>query len=292
MEPGKGIIEIETILAGNIEEAKVRQSMEWDRQYTKRPKVVLFGCGNLGRTLLKCMKEKKIVVAALCDNNEAKWGQEIEGYSILSPQEAAKAFGKYCIFVVSIHSPGHAYEETRTQLESLGCSAISSFLPFLWKYVDSIKIHFHENDAPSFFIENKKDILAAYKLLSDQESRARFVGYLKWRMTGEFKNLLPISDTQQYFPDSLYRINENEVFVDCGAYDGDTLRSFSAKTSSFFYIAYEPDPQSFEKLVATSEEIKSKARSIQCHRLATAESNKTIRFNASGGAGAAIADSR
>jgi len=42
----------------------------------------------------------------------------------------------------------------------------------------------------------------------------------------------------------------DEIFIDCGAYDGDTIKDFLAKTNENFLSiqAFEPDPLNFEKL--------------------------------------------
>jgi len=54
----------------------------------------------------------------------------------------------------------------------------------------------------------------------------------------------------QYFPDDLFRLNQNEVFVDCGAYDGDTITEFRRAINNQFdcIIAFEPDPGNFSAL--------------------------------------------
>src|ERR1035437_8843857 len=49
------------------------------------------------------------------------------------------------------------------------------------------------------------------------------------------------------FSDSLFTLDSGEVFIDCGAYDGDTLREVIRRSGEAFsrIVALEPDPASF-----------------------------------------------
>lgn len=40
---------------------------------------------------------------------------------------------------------------------------------------------------------------------------------------------LAFSENEQYFARDLIKIEENEIFVDCGSFNGDTLESFFVK---------------------------------------------------------------
>ena len=53
-----------------------------------------------------------------------------------------------------------------------------------------------------------------------------------------------------YFPPELCSLTDAEVFVDCGAYDGDSIRSFLDQPIKAFKRIYgfEPDPSNFRKL--------------------------------------------
>ena len=53
-----------------------------------------------------------------------------------------------------------------------------------------------------------------------------------------------------YFPHDLVALRHDEVFVDCGGYDGDTLHAFLDQVGGRFEDAYvfEPDPRNLVKL--------------------------------------------
>jgi FkbM family methyltransferase len=101
--------------------------------------------------------------------------------------------------------------------------------------------------------------------------------------------LRPIEKHPQYFPDFI-KPDPNECFVDCGAYDGDSIASFLKWNSGQFrkVIAFEADPICFKKLRAFASGLKEISGRIECHAAAVASSRGTVRFNATGQAGASI----
>ena len=101
--------------------------------------------------------------------------------------------------------------------------------------------------------------MRASALWADEASRNEYLAQVRWRLRLDFDGLSSPVSHAQYFPDDLFRLSEDEVFVDCGAYDGDSLRDFAARLPGFKgeFIAVEPDPnnlQSLEKFVAALPE--------------------------------------
>ncbi|MCL1947188.1 MAG: FkbM family methyltransferase [Chitinivibrionia bacterium] len=111
----------------------------------------------------------------------------------------------------------------------------------------SIGLFFLDSD---FFNKNYSVIADTYNLLEDDLSRKIMLEFLKAKILMEPKELvkLNIANEYQYFPDFLPLL-DNETFVDCGAYIGDTIETFLNKTNSKFnkIFAFEPDPSNYEK---------------------------------------------
>jgi FkbM family methyltransferase len=81
------------------------------------------------------------------------------------------------------------------------------------------------------------------------------------------------------------------VFVDCGAFDGDTIRSFLNLRGERFgqIIAFEPDPKNYAALTSyvagLPEGVKGR---IQLHRAGTSLRREKVCFSATGNMGAVI----
>ncbi len=77
----------------------------------------------------------------------------------------------------------------------------------------------------------------------------------------------------------------NEVFVDCGAYDGDTIKIFLEKSGSRFdrVVAFEPDPINFQNLKTHVQGLPTGIREkIILLKKVVGEDADYLRFNISG----------
>lgn len=113
----------------------------------------------------------------------------------------------------------------------------------------------------AYYIENKDRIIKAFELLEDDASREVYYYFLKFHMTQEvslFSKYHPLK--WQYFPRDI-RLNRGlSRVINCGAYDGDTIRNLNMNFGKVeALVCFEPDPVNFRKLV---EFVNSKAETI------------------------------
>ena len=99
-----------------------------------------------------------------------------------------------------------------------------------------------------------------YLQLADDHSRNLMIAFINTKISGNPDSLvsLNIDGEQQYFPEFL-QLREDEVFVDCGAFDGDTILDFINKTKGKYskIYAFEPDKINIEKLEQTISPFKN-----------------------------------
>jgi FkbM family methyltransferase len=146
-------------------------------------------------------------------------------------------------------------------------------------------------DLPQHICREAERVRAAFGLWADEPSRREYLAQLRWRLHLDFDGLASPVTYRQYFPPDLFAWAADEVFVDCGAYDGDTLKDFLRLRGDRFVavVALEPDPASFRKLSAYVETLPvSMGSRIRLVRAAAAAHPGTLRFNATGQAGAGL----
>lgn len=101
----------------------------------------------------------------------------------------------------------------------------------------------------------------------------------------DFHGLPAPMNHEIYFPNDLITILLDEVFVDCGAYDGDTIRNLLQTQGSFMgnIIAFKPDPLNFQKLqqyaIVSPLSLNKK---INLYPFAVGAQKSKVRFEASG----------
>ena len=113
----------------------------------------------------------------------------------------------------------------------------------LWGGIDFEKNIFElvENRAYAL-VEHRKDFEWLYNQLGDYRSKKILLNILNYWITNNDDKISEISDKyfSQYFDFDLIKINNNEVFVDVGAYIGDTLvdfvRAFEAESYKKIYL--------------------------------------------------------
>jgi FkbM family methyltransferase len=231
-------------------------------------KVVLFGAGGLGKQTLACLRSVGVEPLAISDNNPGRWGTRLDGAAVVPPGTAAEAFGAEALFIVTIWNPYHWYSETHRQLAYLGCRRIASPSPVYWRFAETF-LPFYAQDLPHTMSDHIADILRAGGLWHDDRSQQEYLRQVRWRFLGETD--FPRNDGEtSYFPEDLLRLQADEVFVDCGAYDGDTIRAMISRCRDAFQhiLAIEPDAQTFSALRAyvdtLPDELRQKIRIVRC----------------------------
>jgi FkbM family methyltransferase len=114
-----------------------------------------------------------------------------------------------------------------------------------------------KNEGINFYLNNKSKIIKAFNLLSDDLSRKIFIQILSIYISRIPKNITSEPSEKQYFPDDL-KIDYSR-FINCGAYDGDTIDSLYKNKGKVSAIAcFEPDFKNYSKLITKLNKIKNK----------------------------------
>ncbi len=279
--------QLETLLSENGSAVMARERAAADLLAgAGAPPIVLFGAGNLGRKMLAGLREVGLRCVAFSDNAPSRWGTTVEGLPLLSPADAAERWGDRAVFIVTIWNgdSGHRFPVTRQQLHDLGCTSVMSFMPVFWSYAERFLPHF-AIELPHRVIEAKEGIRGAMALWSDEASRREYVAQVRWRLWADFDAFsLPVAD-EEYFPPDLFALTPDDVLADCGAFDGDTIRSVVERLRMPFrqLHAFEPDPGSFRALQAYVAALLGEVQHrIVLHDLATSSHWETASFDASG----------
>jgi FkbM family methyltransferase len=216
-----------------------------------KERLILFGAGALGRLVLQGLEKAGMRPIAFADNNERLWHTEIGGIPVLPPSTASDSYRESSCFVVTVYNGSPA----RRQLKVLGCKHVAPFAALFWEYADIFTPNFGI-DLPHKLLAYTDEIRACREILADEGSRRELAGQLEWRYWLDDDALPPpLHPAETYFPMELMVPSENEVFVDCGSFQGDIIPSFTSHWNGTFQhiFALEPDPQSREALETTTK---------------------------------------
>jgi len=142
-------------------------------------------------------------------------------------------------------------------------------------------------NAKKYFDKHQKDIEAIASLLADDLSREIYFSAIKYRKTHNPKDAPVYSKHDQYFVKDIVSLSDSEVFVDCGAYDGDTMREF-VKVSNGKYqkiVCFEPVEEYHKRLKK-----RGNRNRVTAIRAGVYKESTTLNFNAEGGKGSSISN--
>lgn len=233
----------------------------------KESKIILFGAGLSGRTILDYLREQQIEPCAFCDNNPAKVGQILEGLSILSLEEVKKVYLDAYIIISC-----DAYREIMEQLCKEGfCREKICFFDPNW-------IRQPEGEK-EYIYQHIYDLEESFHLLEDQKSKDVFVALLNYKMTHELKYIEEIADKNMYFDKELIHFRQDEVFLDVGAYTGDTLLEFLEACGRQYgkVICLEPNKENIHALKKVIEE--QKLENVDIYPYGASDKKQVLRFS-------------
>jgi FkbM family methyltransferase len=283
--------ELDCILSEPLNGVEDRENSAFDRLLAaSENRVVLFGAGTLGRKALESLRGIGVEPLAFADNSLSKWGTGVDGIPVLSPRDAATRYGSSALFVVTIWSLGHSYSASRAMLECMGCTRVESATSLRWKFADRMLPDYCQ-ELPHKLYKQKTEVRKAACLWADDSSCREYLSHVRWRALGDLGALsCPVAE-ESYFLDSLYQIKDHEVFVDCGAYTGDTAEQVIHRNAAFSKIlAIEADPRNFGRLTEWIGTLDAPVASrIRTLNVAVSARLGRMHFRASGDEGACLA---
>lgn len=98
--------------------------------------------------------------------------------------------------------------------------------------------------------ESREEYESLAQLLRDQKSVRTLDAILQYRQSLDVTSLIPVLDLDVWHSDNLISYPDDGVYIDGGAYDGDTVRMYVEHARNRFarIIAFEPDPNTFDRL--------------------------------------------
>lgn len=139
--------------------------------------------------------------------------------------------------------------------------------------------------AEKYFDEHPKEVEAISSLLADDLSREVYRAAIQYRQTHNPKDAPIFSKHDQYFVRDIVSLSDSEIFIDCGAYDGDTMKEF-IKASNGRYksiVCFEPVEEFHQRL-----EKRGQGKNVTAIRAGVYKESTTLQFKADGGKGSSI----
>ena len=239
---------IEKLLSGNffkLQFSSLNKYIEKLRDST----VILYGAGAKGRQALTLLRYYGIEPVAVCDSNEKKWGLDFDGLKVTSYASIRSCFRDNVIVLLTVSSC--FVKELNNKISYIDRKYPGRVL------VKQLCIPFKTEVSllsDEDIISSREQIEASYSFLSDDMSRLIFKKTIEYKITGDFSPLLDylerVEPSLGFFDTDFLPYNYNHVYVDVGAFTGDSLISFAMAVRGSYkqMIAFEGDRGIYDSL--------------------------------------------
>lgn len=205
--------------------------------------IFIYGTGRTAQDIYRILSDQGILIAGFLDHRPSA-ATHLLGLPILSPDR-----GRDAIVILGIHNREAEIPPIVKRLEEYGAQRIVSPIELYDDFGDALGNRYWLTKR-SYYSSFEAILDEVDRIWADEPSRALYWSLLEFRMTGDY-SLLPAPDlSHQYMPPGIPSWKTPLRIVDCGAFDGDTLRSLmQAAIPVQTVAAFEPDAGNFQKLV-------------------------------------------
>ena len=205
-------------------------------------KVYVWGTGNsLNMYRLGFSRIPDFKICAYVDSDKNKQGKIIDNIKVISPNEISSTDD----IIILVASPQrNVYDAIVKQSGNL------------WPRGGEVRVC--TIDAGIFSLY-KNEVIKAFDSLDDMESKKVFFELIKKRSLSEELGEDTYYLNQYFAMPKFMQHNANEIFIDCGAYVGDTLEQYIWNKSGVFkkIIAFEPDQVNYRALKHRIDRLKN-----------------------------------
>ena len=255
----------------NINETDV-----WERLAQSDKPTVIYGMGNGAEKIISVLSEYGVSVSDIFASDEFVRGHSFLGYKVLKYSEVCEKYNDFnVVLAFATHLP-----DMLQRIENIS-KEHSVFAPDVPIAGDGIFTR-------SFFEDNRDKFEFVYAHLADEESKRVYENIINFKISGKVEYLYNSTeyDKKRIYSDIL-RLSKDDIIVDMGAYDGDTVKEFTEFTGGCKHIyALEPDEKNFKKLVRNTENCKG----VTLYNLGAWDSKDTLLFSKKAGRNSSLSD--
>jgi len=211
----------------------------WEYLKTAGKPVVLYGTGDGADKVLARLAETGVPVSGIFASDEFVRGQQFHGFTVRTYSELL-ALREKVIVLIAFASELPDVLERFYKLASVH----ETYAPHVPVFSGE------ETVTPAWIKKHETKLLAVYERLADAVSRETFASVLNYKLSGKLSYLQACTTNRAEDLRTIFSFGGEEMYLDLGAYNGDTVQEFLQLTRGRYkkIVALEPDPKNFKKL--------------------------------------------
>ena len=210
----------------------------WDFLKETELPVFIYGMGDGALKIMRVFGEYGIPVAGFFASDEFVRGHTFEGHLVHTLSQIESLIDDFVIVLAF----AAGYESLYNRINEIASrhTLVAPDVP-----VAGAGLFTYE-----YCLENSEKIQAVYDMLADESSRRTYADVINFKISGKIEYLNNCISPKEEDYGEIMPPSDNEIFVDLGAYNGDTVSEFiSACGEKYQHIyAFEPNPKNFRRL--------------------------------------------
>lgn len=243
---------------------KIVEQNVWDVLKSTQLPVVIYGMGNGADMVIDKLHNMGVEVAGIFASDNFVRGQLFRGMQVKKYSDICKEYDDFFIVMsFAVHD-----DETIENVKKM-----ASEHPFV---APDVPVADDTIFTREFIEAHNEEFDKAYSLLADDESRKNYINILNFKVSGKIQYLFEAEKEKSFVYKEILKVADDEIFVDLGAYDGDTVREFVAACGGKYkkIYAFEADEKNFKKLKANTENLED----VYAFNLAAWDKKETLLF--------------
>lgn len=247
----------------------------WDLLKMTNKNIVLYGMGNAADKILDWCEANGVEVQGVFASDEFVRGQVFRGFLVERYDTLIERLGRDILIVIAFASEHTVVLDKFKEL----ADKHDVLAPHLSLFAEEEKV------SKSWLKKYESKLQYVYDNLADALSRQVFADIINYKLSGKISYLFSSESKRMYDLKTLFSWTDNEVYIDLGAYNGDTLLEVKNLTNARWQkaIAVEPDRKNCRKLRTLTNKLLQEGLPVTVYEKGIWKEEGELSFSDSGG---------
>lgn len=243
---------------------KIHENNVWDSLKKTTLPVIIYGMGNGADMIIEKLQSIGVDFSDIFASDEFVRGHSFHGKRVLKYSEVAE---KYNDFVIVMAFAVH---------DKKMLARVKELSEKHTLYFPDVPVVGGDVFSREYIEEHDEEFDKAFSLLSDEKSRQSYLDILNFKVNGKTEYLFKCERKKEEIYSDYLCPSSDEILMDLGAYDGDTIREFLEATDNKYQkiFAVEADEKNYKKLCEKTAGLSK----IQSFNLAAWDKKDTLFF--------------
>jgi FkbM family methyltransferase len=217
----------------------------WQKLKEENRPIFIYGMGNGAEKILKHLSFFNIKIEGIFASDEFVRGHSFLGYKVKKLSEVEELYDDFVIVL--------AFAASYISLIDIIYSLANKHT----LYVPDVPVFGEGLFTYDYCLKHKNEISEVYSLLEDKISKDTFSNILNYKISGNIDYLAKATTEKNDVYENILKVSDDEIYMDLGAYNGDTIKEFLSYTNQKYNYIYalEPDNKNFKKLKKYTEDL-------------------------------------